>query len=368
MATERDCVEAVMGQVDDRPGTRQADDEEQAPWPDEVAQPTQRRPMAHVVDDGDGGDDIEALGWERRLQEVGDQVLDVVSDGSGASDARQIHIDAADSRDTVSETPCRLALAASDVESALRARRHPLQQCVERVEVRVPPLAGHGVTLRKRPTVESDRSWPAMIIGGPVRLSVMSKVLTHMCMSLDGFVAQPDDGPGELFDWYWGGDVVVPSAQEGMTFSVDAASAPMLRDLTGGCGAIIAGRRLFDLTDGWGDNHPAGAPVVVVTHRPPPDDAPERFPRTTFTRSVEEAVATAQEIAGDRFVTIASADIIGQALNLGLVDEICISQVPVLFGSGIRYFGELVGGHVLLDDPVVVEGTRALHLRYPVRR
>lgn len=196
----------------------------------------------------------------------------------------------------------------------------------------------------------------------------MTRVLTHMCMSLDGFVAQPDDNPAELFDWYWNGDVVVPSAQEGMTFSVDTASAAMLRELTSGCGAIIAGRRLFDMTDGWGDNHPAGAPVVVVTHRAPPDDADRRFPRTTFTGSVEEAVAAAKEIAGDRFVTIASADIIQQALGLGLVDELCISQVPVLFGTGIRYFGELVDGHVMLDDPTVVQGSRALHLRYPVRR
>ncbi len=196
----------------------------------------------------------------------------------------------------------------------------------------------------------------------------MTDVLTHMCMSLDGFVAQLDDNPAELFDWYWLGDVVIPSAQEGMSFSVDAASATMLQELTSGCGALVAGRRLFDQTDGWGDNHPAGAPVVVVTHRPPPADATERFPRTTFAGSVEEAVATAKELARDKFVTIASANNIQQALNLGLVDELCISQVPVLFGTGVRYFGELVGGHVLLEDAVVVQGTRALHLRYRVRR
>jgi dihydrofolate reductase len=196
----------------------------------------------------------------------------------------------------------------------------------------------------------------------------MTKVLTHMCMSLDGFVAQPDDNPAELFDWYWAGEVRVPSAQETMSFSVDAMSAPMLQELMSGCGALVTGRRLFDLTDGWGDNHPVGAPVVVVTHRPPPPDAAERFPRTTFTGSVEEGIATAKDIAGDQFVAIASADIIQQALNLGVVDELCISQVPVLFGRGIRYFGELAGGHVVLDDPVVVQGTRALHLRYPVRR
>ena len=196
----------------------------------------------------------------------------------------------------------------------------------------------------------------------------MTKVLTHMCVSLDGFVAQPDDDPAELFDWYWGGDHLVPSAQEGMTFSVDAASAAMLQELTSGCGALIAGRRLFDQTDGWGDNHPAGAPVVVVTHRPPPADAAVRFPRTTFADGVEEGIAAAKELAGDRFVTIASADIIQQALVLGLVDELCVSQVPVLFGSGVRYFGELVGHHMMLEDPAVVQGTRALHLRYPVRR
>ena len=120
------------------------------------------------------------------------------------------------------------------------------------------------------------------------------------------------------------------------SFSVDAASAPMLQELMSGCGALIAGRRLFDQTDGWGDNHPAGAPVVVVTHRPPPEDAAARFPRTTFTGRVEEAIATAKEIAGDKVVTIASADIIQQALNLGLVDEVCMSQVPVLFGTGIH--------------------------------
>lgn len=83
---------------------------------------------------------------------------------------------------------------------------------------------------------------------------------------------------------------------------------------------------------------------------------------------MEDAVAIARDLAGDRFVTIASADIVQQAVNLGLVDELCVTLVPVLFGSGVRYFGELVGGHVVLEDPVVIPGTRALHLRYAVRR
>lgn len=82
---------------------------------------------------------------------------------------------------------------------------------------------------------------------------------------------------------------------------------------------------------------------------------------------MEEAIDTAKEVALDKFVTIASANIIQQALNLGLVDEVCVSLVPVLFGTGVRYFGELVDGHIRLEDPTVVQGRRALHLRYPVQ-
>jgi dihydrofolate reductase len=83
---------------------------------------------------------------------------------------------------------------------------------------------------------------------------------------------------------------------------------------------------------------------------------------------VAEAIATAQQIAGDKNVTIASPTIINQALDLGLVDEVCLSLVPVLFGEGIPYFGSRAHGHLLLEDPVVVQGRRALHLRYSVRR
>ncbi len=193
----------------------------------------------------------------------------------------------------------------------------------------------------------------------------MGKVFTHMTMSLDGFIAQSDDQVGELFDWYEAGDISVPSANEAVTFEVDEASAEVLTEWTK-AGAIVSGRRLFDIAEGWGDSHPTGAPVVVVTHRTPKDA--EKWPNTTFIGDIEEAVTEARRIAGEADVTIASANIAQQALALGLVDEVVVSLVPVLFGEGKSYFAELDKGHVLLDDPVVVEGRRALHLRYPVKR
>jgi dihydrofolate reductase len=189
----------------------------------------------------------------------------------------------------------------------------------------------------------------------------MGKVFTHMTMSLDGFIADPNDQVGELFDWYEAGDLTVPTPNEGISFQVDDASAEMLRELTGNTGALISGRRLFDIANGWDDNHPAGAPVVVVTHRAP-EDAAKRWPRTTFVDG------GARRIAGDQDVNIASTKITQQALDLGLVDEVCVSLVPVLFGEGIPYFTKLDRGHQLLDDPIVLQGRRALHLRYPVRR
>lgn len=195
----------------------------------------------------------------------------------------------------------------------------------------------------------------------------MGKIFSHMTMSLDGYIAQPDDMPGELFDWYGAGDVAVANPNEDVSFNVDDASAGYLRDMTENTGALVAGRRLFDIAGGWNDKHPAGAPVVVVTHRPPVD-AGEKWPTTTFVDGVEAAIKQAKQIAGDQNVTIASANVTQQALALGLVDEVCVSLVPVLFGEGVPYFSKIGGGHLLLDDPVVVQGRRALHLTYPVRR
>jgi dihydrofolate reductase len=194
----------------------------------------------------------------------------------------------------------------------------------------------------------------------------MAKVYTHMTMSLDGYIADPHDGIGELFGWYSAGDVTVQSADERMPLQVDANSAEMLREMIARAGALVCGRRLFDLTNGWDDNHPIGAPVVVVTHKAPQDTA--KWPRTTFVDDVAEGIARAKEIAGDKDVTIASADVARQALDLGLVDEVHVSLVPVLLGQGIPYFANLTSAPHHFDDPVIIQGKRATHLQYRVRR
>ena len=194
----------------------------------------------------------------------------------------------------------------------------------------------------------------------------MTMVFTHMTMSLDGYIADPEDGITELFPWYEAGGVTVPTKDERFTFTVDAHSAVLLNEMLDRAGALICGRRLFDITNGWDDHHPMSARVVVVTHEQPEDVSV--WPRTTFVGDVATAIATAKEIAGEKDVTILSANIAGQALDLGLVDEVHISLVPVLLGKGISYFSSLANAPHRFDDPVVIQGTRATHLRYKIRR
>src|SRR6202012_3794511 len=170
-------------------------------------------------------------------------------------------------------------------------------------------------------------------------MNAVGRIFSHMTMSLDGFVADPGDGVGELFGWYDAGPVTVPSADERWSFNVDEDSARMLREVMAATGALVCGRRLFEHTSGWGDSHPMGAPVVVVTHQPPADA--DRWKTITFASGVEQGLAAAVQLAGDHDVSIASASIAAQALDLGLVDEVIISLVPVLLGKGIPYFGDL---------------------------
>jgi len=195
----------------------------------------------------------------------------------------------------------------------------------------------------------------------------MSKVVAIMSMSLDGFVADADDGVAEVFDWYTSGDVEIrPGGSDPMTFRVSEPSAAHLRGLAAGLGAMLTGRRTFDKAQGWGGNH-AWGPAFVVTH-----EVPAGWPRPDstvhfVTDGVESAVRQARDAAGGKAVGVHGADTIQQCLNAGLLDELSIDVAAVLLGSGVRLFDHLVGTPVTLGDPTVVAGVGVTHLRYPVR-
>jgi dihydrofolate reductase len=193
----------------------------------------------------------------------------------------------------------------------------------------------------------------------------MGKVVMNASVSVDGFIADENDQPGPLFDWLTSGDV--PLDESGF-LQVSQASYDHTRPYWDQIGVTIAGRHVFDLTDGWDGTPPSGIDhVVVVTHRPAPEGWELNAP-FHFVDGVEAAVAKAQELAGDRIVEVAAGDVGGQALAAGLVDEVRMDVVPVVFGSGKRYFGSVDAQHLLEDPDVVIQANRVLHVVYRVRR
>ena len=192
----------------------------------------------------------------------------------------------------------------------------------------------------------------------------MSTVVMHNVVSVDGFIADEHDDVGPLFEFYSNGDVDLYDFAR-----VTPASADYLRTSLDSIGALVIGRHLFDITNGWEGEPPAGiGHVVVVSHRPRPEGW---HPAASyhFVDGVAEAIARAQEVAeGARSVGVAAGVVGGQALALGLVDEVAMDLVPVVFGTGKRYFGAVDAQHLLEDPHVVVQGSRVLHLRYRVRR
>ncbi|MFF1718046.1 dihydrofolate reductase family protein [Streptomyces sviceus] len=203
----------------------------------------------------------------------------------------------------------------------------------------------------------------------------MGAVIMHSVVSVDGFIADEKGDVGPLFEWYFSGDVpiVVGGDEEydhsgtGSGFKVSAASADYVRAMWQSIGTIVMGRNLFDLVNGWEGKPPAGDHVVVVSHRPKPEGwHPEASYH--FVDDVVAAIDKARELAGERVVAVNAGDAGAQILAAGLVDEVAMDVVPVVFGSGRRYFGGIKGQHLLEDPHVVIQGDRVLHLRFKVRR
>jgi dihydrofolate reductase len=201
----------------------------------------------------------------------------------------------------------------------------------------------------------------------------MTAVASGAAMSLDGFIADPSGEVGPLFDWYFNGNVEVATAGH-WVFKTSEASADVLRGMMEDCGALVVGRGEFDKTQAWGGRHPMGAPVFVLTHEAP---AAWPFPETPYredepftfvTDGIQSAIAQAKAAAGDKVVAVNPGSIARQCLEAGLLDEVWIALVPVLFGEGVRYFGDLDATPVMLESPRVIEGDGVTHLTYRVRR
>jgi dihydrofolate reductase len=200
-------------------------------------------------------------------------------------------------------------------------------------------------------------------------------VIMHSVVSVDGFIADENDDVGPLHDWYFNGDTPISEGgDEGSDhsgtenpFKVSRASAEYVRSMWEAIGTIVMGRRLFDLVNGWEGQPPAGDHVVVVSHRPKPEgwhpDASYHF-----VDGVTDAIDRAQELAGARVIAVNAGEVGGQILAAGRVDDVAMDVVPVIFGSGKRYFGSVEGPHLLDDPDVVIRGDRVLHLSFKVRR
>lgn len=194
----------------------------------------------------------------------------------------------------------------------------------------------------------------------------MSKSILFMSMSLDGFIAGPNDGPDNP-----GGDDGAVERLHAWTTpeATDTGSVQALEEMNAAMsatGAVLAGRRTVEQVDHWGGDH-HGAPVIVVSHRPAPPSA-AKYPMVTYvTDGIESAMAQAKAAAGARDVFVHGAVTAQRALEAGVLDELQIHHVPVLLGAGLRQF-DVLGARVELDIVRAIDTPYATHIRYRVRR
>ena len=198
----------------------------------------------------------------------------------------------------------------------------------------------------------------------------MARVVMQAVVSVDGYIAHPDDTVGPLFDWYFNGDTELTARPSGWTFRVSRTSHDHVQPFWDEIKVTVIGRHLFDTTNGWDGKPAAGDELVVVTRRPLPEQWLADHPDAPFhtAGSVEEGIALARELAGDGLVCVTAGDLGGQAFSAGLVDEVAMDLAPVVLGEGVRFFGNHTGTVLLNDPDQVVQGDRVLHLHYTVKR
>ena len=198
----------------------------------------------------------------------------------------------------------------------------------------------------------------------------MTKVAAGITISLDGYVAGPNDGPGRglgeggerLHYWVFGGPWTY---EEEPTGDATGADKEFLDDGISRGGAIVGGRNTYEAARAWGGQNPFGLPFFILTHRP--EDAPPDA-GFTFVNGLDEAIARARQAAGDQDVFVmGGADVIRQALRAGHVEELSVSIAPVVLGGGKRLFEEF-DESVTLEHERLLQSPFATHITYRVAR
>jgi dihydrofolate reductase len=202
----------------------------------------------------------------------------------------------------------------------------------------------------------------------------MTRIVTALSTSLDGFIAGPGDSPQQplgaggarLFDWYSDGDT--PSRYY-PSFKLSAQSAAFFDEGVSRVGAVITGRRTYDISEAWGGSGPLpGAPLFVLTHRVPSEVPPGEPPYTFVTDGIESAVEQARA-AGGKDVALMGTAAVQECLRAGLLDELTIHLIPVLLGGGARLLDRLgQAAPVQLECVRVVDAPGVTHLQYRVVR
>lgn len=198
----------------------------------------------------------------------------------------------------------------------------------------------------------------------------MGKVVTGLTVSLDGYIAGPNDGPSNplgdggipLFDWWTAGTERIGPDDR---FTPPSHSRQVVEEMFG-CGAIITGRRTFDIAGGWEGHHPVGAPFFVLTHRAIDQNVGPGTDGVLVADGIESALDQARSVANGRDISVGAADVAQQYLKAGLLDEINLNLVPILLGGGVRLFSNLGDHPILLECTRVVESVGVTHLRYRV--
>lgn len=202
----------------------------------------------------------------------------------------------------------------------------------------------------------------------------MGKVTTGFSMSLDGFIAGPNDSPANplgdggdrLFKWYFSGDANVEVPSGNRTFKMTKDGADLIQEASQAAGVLVTARRTFDIAGAWGGKHPMDVPIVVVTHRIPQEWVKPGSPFTFVTDGVESAIEKARQIAGDKNVVVGAPSIVKQCLKAGLLDEIHIDLVPALLFDGVPLFDHLGIAPVDLEIVEVDATAGVIHITFRV--